>query len=108
MTKDYINPKLIDWCCQKMHSAIDSMVYPIDLELVTRTYYIPSMWPHGDPWLKVDFCPWCTTALPDLEEIRWEILEKEYGVTRANDIWTADPKIPSEFYCEDWWIERGL
>lgn len=108
MAKDFIQPKYINWCCSKMEEAVYSLQFPIELEIITRTFCVSSMWPYGGRGLKLDYCPWCAKPLPDLEEKRWEILETEYGVQRSDDIYKADPKIPSEFYTEDWWVKRGL
>ena len=108
MAKDFINPEYIRWCCEKMKEAANSLRYPIEIEAITRTYCVPSMWPHGGRGLKLDYCPWCKKALPDLEKKRTDILEKEYGVKITDDIFKDDPKIPNDFYDERWWVKRGL
>ncbi len=53
-------------------------------------------------------CPWCGSKLPPiLDDLRDEILEREFGVENYMDKEQL-AKIPASFKTDQWWIERGL
>jgi hypothetical protein len=101
-------------CCLSM---LDALEQPDDSPLTysadTRTYTISAptaLMKKNMVWLgySVKFCPFCGTKLPkDLVDERFEILEKEYGITDPYDK-KQKKRIPQEFMTDEWWKNRGL
>jgi len=55
------------------------------------------------------YCFWCGTKLPKELSDEWlDVLEKEYGLDDACPSEHDDPRIPSEFWTDEWWKKRGL
>jgi hypothetical protein len=80
---------------------------PLNYQPVFRRYIIPLIGPTAD-FQQIFFCPWCGIKLPEsLEEIYYEILEKEHGIAQGLDI-QNDRRIPKEFKSNEWWKKRGL
>lgn len=103
MKKLFTHSDYITWCCEDMQTWMHDNRFPLDLGVATRTFFLPEVWPHEGPGLRINFCPWCGKPLPTLQEKRWEILEKEYNIENF-----FDPRIPEEFNTEEWWVKRGL
>ncbi len=96
---------------------LDAVEQPEDSPLTystdTRSYTISApkaLMKKNWVWLgyMVIFCPFCGTKLPKrLVGERFEILQKEYGITDPYDK-KQKKRIPAEFMTDEWWKKRGL
>lgn len=93
----------IKQCCEKMEYLLNSDDFPIDMNPITRRYYIPFMWPNKNIYT-IYHCPWCGTKLTELTDKYYEILKIEYGISDPENA----SNIPEEFKSEEWWLKRGL
>ena len=102
-----------DFCCERMMFATEDIDCPLKYISETRYYKITApayflkkkkKWPSYE----IENCPFCGTKLPkDLVDERFEILEKEYGITDPYDA-KQKQRIPAEFMTAEWWKKRGL
>lgn len=102
-----------NFCCNAMRLWLEDRDCPFMYNAYNRYYTMSapkSLMKKNDVWscYKVYFCPYCGTKLPkDLVVERWEILEKEYGITDPYDT-KQKKRIPQEFMTDEWWKKRGL
>ena len=104
--KNYKGPH----CCLIMQYSVDKSsrenVSPCIYSPKFREYYLQATIGPGAG--KIDFCPYCGTALPQgLSDLWFDILEKEYGLDNPAGL-EQKKKVPTEFQTDEWWKKRGL
>ena len=63
----------------------------------------------GNIGFDITYCPFCGTKMPKELSDEWlDVLEKEYGLDDACPSEHDDPRIPPEFWTDEWWKKRGL
>lgn len=103
MKKIFTHSNHIQWCCESMKTYMYDNRFPLDLNVVTKAFMLPIMWPHGGTSLRINYCPWCGKHLPTLEDKFHEVLKQEYRI----DNW-LESELPKEFNSEEWWVKRGI
>jgi hypothetical protein len=57
----------------------------------------------------ITYCQFCGTKMAKELCDEWlDVLEKEYGLTDVSPGDYHDPRIPPEFWTDEWWKKRGL
>ena len=53
MAKEFLHSSYIKWCCEDMKTWIYDDRFPLDLDVSTRKFFLPVMWPHAGPGLRI-------------------------------------------------------
>lgn len=99
--KNYKGPH----CCLTMDAELareDALLY---YSLRFREYGVKI--PNSTGGMLMDYCMCCGKKLPQSVRKKWyAILEEEYGLESPDE--EDEPKVPQEFWTDEWWKKRGL
>lgn len=55
----------------------------------------------GSSKVRIQYCPWCGSRLPESKRERWSDELEEMGIFEPDD-----PRIPDSFRTDEWWREK--